>query len=205
MIHITGQHYLARFDPAMGSDHCRARAVNDVQHLGILEDQCTQAVGRTGFTQAQVERVQVQVAQVFQCAQVQRALQVIGHCRTVQQLHLLAHATAAGLGLEGAQFVHVRRFHCRMQVAALEVAVDAIARHALLDHLMSAPAQVPDEVVDFATQVVAHLRAHGLITRQAAGDLATIAPAGTPADAVGFDDGHLQATLGQAPPPWPRR
>ena len=133
----------------------------------------------------------------FQRAQVQRALQVLGHAIAVQQLYLLAHAAPPGLGFECAQLVHVRGLHGRVQVAALEVAVDVVACHALLDHLVPAPAQVPDEVIDLGTQAVAHLRAHGFVARQAAGDLAAVAPAGTPADAVGFDDGHLQATLGQ--------
>ncbi|MNE23299.1 hypothetical protein D3C80_1165470 [compost metagenome] len=84
-----------------------------------------------------------------------------------------------------------------MQVAALEVAVDAVAFHPLRDDLVAAPAQVPDEVIDLVPELVAHLLAHRFIAREAAGDLAAVAPAGAPADAIGFDNGDLQAAFGQ--------
>jgi hypothetical protein len=40
-----------------------------------------------------------------------------------------------------------------VQVAVLEVAGDAVFRHALPDDLVPAPAQVPDEVVDVIAEV----------------------------------------------------
>ncbi|MCY1460445.1 hypothetical protein D9M71_780030 [compost metagenome] len=86
----------------MGSHQRRLIAMNDVQHLGVFEDQCAQAVRGTGFTEAQVERVQVQVAAVLQGAEVQRALQVFAHGALVEQLDLISHAAALGLGGEGA-------------------------------------------------------------------------------------------------------
>ncbi len=101
--------------------------------------------------------MQVQVAQVLQGAHVQWALQVLSHCRAVEHLNLLAHAPALRFGLERAQLVHVRGFHGGMQMATLEVTVDAVARYALLDYLVATPAQVPDEVIDLGAQVVAHL------------------------------------------------
>ncbi|MNH31064.1 hypothetical protein D3C79_913970 [compost metagenome] len=79
----------------------------------------------------------------------------------------------------------------------LEVAGDAVFLHPLLDDLVPAPAQVPDEVIHFTAQAVAHLRAHGFVAREAAGDLAAVAAAGAPADAVGFHHRHFQAALGQ--------
>ncbi len=141
--------------------------------------------------------MQVQVAQVLQRAQVQRAVQVLAHRLAVEHLHLLAHAAPLGFVGEGLQFGHVRRLHGRVQVAVLEVAVDGIAFDPLLDDVVAAKAQLPDEIVHVIAQALAHLFAHGLVTRQAAGDLAAVAPAGAPADTVGFDDGHLQAALGQ--------
>jgi len=197
VVNVAGQHHLACFDPTVGGDDRRAWPVDDVQDFGVFEDQRAQAVGRARLAQAQVERVQVQVAQVLQRAQVQRALQVPGDTVAVEQLHLVAHAAAFGFGLEVAQLLHVRRFHRRMQMAALEVAVDAITLDPLLDDLVPAPAQVPDEIIDFGAQVVAHLCSHGLVTGQAAGDLAAVATAGPPANPVGLDDRHLQAALGQ--------
>ncbi|MNQ37083.1 hypothetical protein D3C85_506170 [compost metagenome] len=62
---------------------------------------------------------------------------------------------------------------------------------------MPAPAQVPDEIIDFITNGAAHLFAHGFIARQAAGDLAAVAPGGAPADLVAFDDGDFQAFFGE--------
>ncbi|MCY1430867.1 hypothetical protein D9M71_468240 [compost metagenome] len=197
MVDVAGQQHLLGVDPATAGDHRRAVAVDDVLHFGMLEDQRAQAGGGLGFADAQVERVQVHVAGVLDGADVEVGGQVLAHAGGVQQGHFVAHASAHRFFIGSLQLVHVRGLHRRMQVAALEVAVDAIARHTLLDHLVPAPAQVPDEIVDLGTQAVAHLRAHGFVARQAAGDLAAIAPAGAPADAVGFDDGHLQATLGQ--------
>ncbi|MNH47525.1 hypothetical protein D3C79_1108080 [compost metagenome] len=51
--------------------------------------------------------MQVQVAQVFQRAQVQRALQVFGNRVAVEHVHLITHAAALRFGLEGAQLVEV--------------------------------------------------------------------------------------------------
>ncbi|MCY1407211.1 hypothetical protein D9M71_225020 [compost metagenome] len=181
----------------MGGDHCRAVAVNDIQHLGVFENQRSQALCGAGFAQAQVERVQVHVAGVFQRTQVQVALQVLAHAGLVEQSHLVTHAASLGLVAKGTQLVHVRRLHGRMQVPVLEVAGNAVLVDPLLDDLVAAPAQVPDEIVDVVTQGGAHLLTHGLVARQAAGDLAAVAPAGAPADAVGFDDRDLEPAFGQ--------
>ena len=50
----------------------------------FLANERTQAVGGARFAQAQVERVQVQVAQVFQRAEVQRRIEVLAHAVAVQ-------------------------------------------------------------------------------------------------------------------------
>lgn len=141
--------------------------------------------------------MQVQVATVLEGAQVQRALQMFADGIAIEQVHQVAHATALGFVVARLQFIHVRRLHRCVQVPALEIAVDAVALHAPLDDLVAPPAQVPDEIVHVFTQALAHLRAHGLVTRQAAGDLTAVASASAPADAVGFDNGHLQAAFGQ--------
>ena len=90
-----------------------------------------------------------------------------------------------------------RGFHCRVQVAVLEVAVDAVFGDPGLDNLLAAPAQAPDKIVHFRAQRFVHLLAHRLVARQAACDLAAIAAAGTPADLVGLYKGDLEAALGQ--------
>ncbi|MNJ68398.1 hypothetical protein D3C77_646440 [compost metagenome] len=107
MIDVTGQQNLLGFNPTLGGDDSRVIAMDNLQHLGVFEDQRTQVMRRARFAQAQVERVQVQVAQVFQGTQVQRALQVFGHGLLVEQLHLIAHAPALRLSFEGLQFTHV--------------------------------------------------------------------------------------------------
>ncbi|MND45433.1 hypothetical protein D3C80_362920 [compost metagenome] len=152
---------------------------------------------RARFAQAQVEWVQVQVAQVLQGTKVQRALQVLGHGLLVQQLHLVAHAPTLRLRFEGLQLTHMRGLHRRMQVTALEVAGDAVALDPLFDNLMPAPAQMPDEVIDVFTKFFTHLFAHGFVAREATGDLAAVTPAGAPTNPVGLDDGDLQAAFGQ--------
>ncbi|MOA08872.1 hypothetical protein D3C78_1286720 [compost metagenome] len=196
MVDVARQQDLLGFDSPLRGDHCWLLAMDDVQHFGVLEDQRAQAMRCTGFAQAQVERVQVQVAQVLQRAQVQRALQVFGHGVAIEQLHLVAHAAALRFGCESLQLMHVRGLHRRMQVTALEVAVDAIACDPLFDDLMPAPAQVPDEVVDVFAELFAHLLAHRLVTRKAASHLAAVATAGAPTNAVGLDNGDFQAAFG---------
>jgi hypothetical protein len=39
----------------------------------------------------------------------------------------------------------------------------------LLDDLVPAPAQVPDEIVDFIAEAATHLLTHGFLAREAAG------------------------------------
>ncbi|MCY1363473.1 hypothetical protein D9M69_502380 [compost metagenome] len=141
--------------------------------------------------------MQVHVAGVLDRAVVEVALQQIAHLVAVEQADLVAHATVHRLFVILAQAGHVRGFVCGVQVAVLEVAGDAVFFHALPDDLVPAPAQVPDEIIDFITNGAAHLFAHGFIARQAAGDLAAIAPGGAPADLVGLDDGYLVAAFGQ--------
>ncbi|MNO87711.1 hypothetical protein D3C76_791360 [compost metagenome] len=171
--------------------------MDDVQHFRVFEDQCAQAGRRLRLADAQVERVQVHVAGVLEGTAVDIAAQVRAHAGGVEQGDLVAHATTLGFLAGGFQLVHVRRFHRRVQVAELQVALDAVFLHAAPDDVVTAPAQVPDEVVDVVAQPLAHLLAHRGIAGQAAGDLPAIAPAGAPADLVGLDDGDLVATLGE--------
>src|SRR5471032_2903448 len=139
----------------------------------------------------------VQVARVFQRTEVQRAVQMLTHSGLIEQTDLIAHAAPLYLVVESTQFAQVRGLHRRVQVAVLEVAVNGVRIHALLDDLVTTPAQVPDEVVHLRAKAVAHLPAHGLIARQAAGDLPTIAPTGAPADPVGFDNRDLEPAFSQ--------
>src|SRR5690606_2014527 len=189
--------HLFGLDAAAPGDHRRTRTVNDIQHFGMLEDQRTQAFGRLGLANAQIERVQVHVAGVLDRPAVQVAAQLRTHPGAVEQRYLVTHATTQRLVVGGLELIHMAGLHRRMQVAVLEVAVDAVPGHTALDDLVAAPAQVPDEVVHLVTQGFAHLLAHGLVTGQAAGDLPAVAPTGAPADLVGLHHGYLEATLGQ--------
>ncbi|MNG07939.1 hypothetical protein D3C84_912650 [compost metagenome] len=119
------------------------------------------------------------------------------HSRAVQQGDAVAQAAALGLVMEATQLIHMGGFHCRVQVAVLEVAVDAVPGDPGLDNLLAAPAQTPDKIVHFRAQRFVHLLAHRLVARQAAGDLAAIAAAGTPADLLGLYQGDLEAALSQ--------
>ncbi|MNS91277.1 hypothetical protein D3C72_1253590 [compost metagenome] len=78
-----------------------------------------------------------------------------------------------------------------------EIALNAVLVDALLDDFMSAPAQVPDEIIDLVAEFRAHLFAHRTIAGKAAGDLSAVAPGGAPADLVAFDDGDFQAFFGE--------
>ena len=141
--------------------------------------------------------MQVHVAGVLDRAVVQVAFQVLTHALGIEQGDLAAQATAHGLLVGCFQLGHVHRLHRRVQVAVLEVALDAVLGNAALDDLVTAPAQVPDEILDLAAEGLAHLLVHGPFAGQAAGDLAAIAAGGAPADLVGFDHRHLEAALGQ--------
>ncbi|MCY1430516.1 hypothetical protein D9M71_464660 [compost metagenome] len=141
--------------------------------------------------------MQVHVAGVLQRSAVDVRVQVRAHAGGVEQGDLIAHAAALGFLTGGLQLVHVRRLHRRVQVAELQVALDAVFLHAAPDDVVAAPAQVPDEVVDVIAQPLAHLLAHGAVAGKAAGDLAAVAPAGAPADLVGLDDRDLVTALGQ--------
>ncbi|MND96124.1 hypothetical protein D3C80_884040 [compost metagenome] len=197
MVDVAGQQHLVGVDVSVGGAHSRRVPMDDLQHFAVLEDQRTEAFGCAGLADAQVERVQVHVAGVLDRAVVEVALQQVAHLAAVEQADLVAHATVHRLFVILAQAGHVRGFVRGVQVAVLEVAGDAVFFHALPDDLVPAPAQVPDEIIDFITDGAAHLFAHGFIARQAAGDLAAIAPGGTPADLVAFDDGDLQAFFRQ--------
>ncbi len=197
VVDIAGKQNLLRLDPSLAGNHRRPRAVDDIQHLGMFEDQRAEAGRRPGLADAQVERVQVHVAGVLQRAAVQLGLQVGLDAGLVQQDHLVAHAAAHRLLVGGLQLAHVAGLHRRVQVAMAKVAGDAVLLHPLADDLVAAPAQVPDEVLDLGAQPLAHLLVHRRVAGQAAGDLAAVAPAGAPADAMGLDQGYLVATLGQ--------
>ncbi|MCY1537092.1 hypothetical protein D9M68_725770 [compost metagenome] len=151
VVDVAGQQHLLGIDPAAAGDHRRAVAVDDVLHLGVFEDQRPQAGGGLGLADAQVERVQVHVAGVLDGADVEVGVQVAAHAGGIQQGHFVAHAAAHRFFIGGLQLVHVRGLHGRVQVAVLEVALDAVLGHAVLDDLVAAPAQVPDEVVDLGT------------------------------------------------------
>ncbi|MNM71052.1 hypothetical protein D3C81_827040 [compost metagenome] len=197
MIDVAGQQHLIGVDAAMGGAHPRRVAMDDLQHFAVFEDQRTETFRRPRFADAQVERVQVHVAGVLDRAVVEVALQQVAHLAAVEQADLIAHAAPHGFVVILAQILHVARLVSSMQVAVLEVAGDAVFLDPLLDDLVSAPAQVPDEIVDFLADGAAHLLAHGFIAREAAGDLATVAPGGAPADFFAFNDGDFQAFFRQ--------
>lgn len=197
VVDVAGQQHLLGVDPALGGDHCRVFAVDDLQHFAVLENQCPQAFGGPGFAEAQIQRVQVQVAGVLDGAVVEVAFQQAAHLGPVQQADFVAHAAAQRFFVIGAQARQVAGLVGRVQMTVLEVAGDGVFFHPLLDDPVSAPAQVPDEIIDLVAQFAAHLLAHGRIAGKAAGDLATVAPGGAPADLVAFDDGDFQAALGQ--------
>ncbi|MNO80616.1 hypothetical protein D3C76_718280 [compost metagenome] len=96
-------------------------------------------------------------------------MQQVAHLAAVEQADVVAHATAQRFVVVLAQTVHVHRFVRGVQVTVLEVAGDAVFLHPLLDDLVPAPAQVPDEVIDVFAQGAAHLCAHRFFTREAAG------------------------------------
>ncbi|MNO69933.1 hypothetical protein D3C76_607970 [compost metagenome] len=124
-------------------------------------------------------------------------MQQVAHLAAVEQADVIGHATAQRFVMVFAQTVHVAGLVGGVQVAVLEVAGDGVFLHPLLDDLVTAPAQVPDEVIDFFAEGAAHLFAHRFVAREAAGDLAAVAPGGAPADLVAFDDGDLQAFFRQ--------
>ncbi|MNL36202.1 hypothetical protein D3C87_1582720 [compost metagenome] len=133
------------------------------------------------------------VAGVLDRAVVEVALQQVAHLAAVEQADFIRHATPYGFVVILAQALHVAGLVSGVQMAVFEIAGDAVFFDALLDDLVTAPAQVPDEVVDFLAEGAAHLFAHCFIARQAPGDLATVAPGGAPADFMAFDDGDFQA------------
>ena len=55
---------------------------------------------------------------------------------------------------------------------------------------------MPDEVVHFLAQAVAHLLVHGFVVGQVVSDLVVVVFVGVPVDFVGFHYGHFQAVLG---------
>ncbi|MNF83305.1 hypothetical protein D3C84_656270 [compost metagenome] len=197
MVDVAGQQHLIGIDAAMGGAHAGRVAMDDFQHFAVFEDQCAQAFGRPRFTDAQVERVQMHVAGVLDCAVIEIALQQVAYLAAVEQADLVAHATTHRFVVILAQAVHVAGLVRGMQVTVFEVAGDAVFLDALLDDLVPAPAQVPDEIVDLIANGATHLFAHRFIAREAAGDLAAIAPGGAPADFITFDNGDFQAFFRQ--------
>jgi hypothetical protein len=197
VIDVAGEHHLIGIDLAVSRAHTRRSAVNDLQHFAVFEDQRTETFRRPRFTDAQVERVQMHVAGVLDCAVIELALQQVAHLAAVEQADLIAQPAAHGFFIIVAQSSHVAGFVGRVQMTVFEVALDAVFLDALLDDFMPAPAQVPDEIVDVIAEFRAHLFAHRAVAGEAAGDLAAIAPGGAPADLVAFDDGDFQAFFGE--------
>lgn len=52
MVDIAGKQNLLRLDPSLAGNHRRPRAVDDIQHLGMFEDQRAEAGRRPGLADA---------------------------------------------------------------------------------------------------------------------------------------------------------
>ncbi len=92
------------------------------------------------------------VARVLDCAVVEVALQQVAHLTAVEQADFVAEAATHGFLVIIAQTGHVARLVSRVQMTVFEVALNAVLLDPLPDDLMPAPAQVPDEIVDFIAE-----------------------------------------------------
>ncbi|MNS91276.1 hypothetical protein D3C72_1253580 [compost metagenome] len=110
MIDVAGEHHLLGVDLAVGGSYARRSAVNDLQHFAVFEDQCPETFRRPRFTDAQVERVQMHVAGVLDCAVVQVALQQITYLTAVEQADLIAQSATHGFFIILTQISHVAGF-----------------------------------------------------------------------------------------------
>ncbi|MNO90214.1 hypothetical protein D3C76_817200 [compost metagenome] len=155
---------------------------------------CAQALRHGRFAEGQVERVQVAGAHVHHAADVAVGADHAAHLFLRDQTQLVAVAEALQLLVVLAETLDVRGLVRQVAVAPGQVAVDAVPLDPAADDFHRLQAHQ----LELAYTLGADHRLELLDTMADAADqLATVTPAGAPADAMGFQQHHRQAALRQ--------
>ena len=158
----------------------------------MLKHPHTGLLGRAQQTQRVFQRVQVARHLFIGRRRVTRTVDVLSHRIALGPAHLNA-ALAQIIGI-AAQLPRLARAVGHVQVARLPIGVDAMLRHALLHPLHRLHRHLPSAVgVGLAQLCFERPLAAGVTHNR----LPTVAPTGAAAHAVGFQQHHRQATLGQ--------
>ncbi len=191
---VAGQHQGGGPHLALGGVYADLGAVVDAGDRRVFKQLHAQAGGGGRFAEGQVERVQMTRAHVDHAADILVGADHAGHVlgRDHAQLVLVAEAAQFG-GIFGKLLV-IAGLVGQVAVAPGQVAVDLVlATRRRTISTASRPISFK-----FAHAVLADHRCELLeAMADAANQLSAIAPAGAPANQMGFQEHHREAALGQ--------
>ncbi len=159
----------------------------------MLEDLNAQLVCGPGFAGAEVERVQMAIAHVDQAADISVSADRLLRFGFGEQAVFPRKPVFFQLGHILFEVTGLAPVLGDVDVAGFQVTVDRVFLHPLVHDFVAAPAHVPDGPGNVFAKMFDDL----FVAAEAANQLAAVAARSAPADAVGFDQRHLVAALGQ--------
>ncbi len=126
----------------------------DIEDFRVLEYLDPKPARHIRFAEAEVQGMDMHVAAVDETGGIKIGADDIAHGLAIDHLDLVAHAARNGHLIERLQLWNVRRLPGGLHVAEFQVAADAVFFDAIADDPLSAPAQVPDEVLRLGPSVL---------------------------------------------------
>jgi len=159
----------------------------------LFEDLRAEVVRRAGFSDAQVQRMQVAVAVANEAAEIGIGAQPVAGLFAVPDFVFVGEIMALPVCGVFFEIVQVPRLQRRLDKAAFQIALNAVFLDPLVDNVVATPFQVPQHVGDAWPVFLADL----FQSADAIDELPAIPSGGAPADPVGFDERDEIAAFGQ--------
>ena len=162
--------------------------------LRLLEQAYAQRLRRGRLAKRQIQRVQVPGAHIQQAAEVTLRADHGGQVRSRYPLQRMRITQAQQVGIVFVEALEVTRLGCQVAITPGQVAIDGIAFDALANDLHRLEAHALELIHTLFAEDVGELLD---IMADAADQLAAVAPAGAPADAVRFQQDDAEPAFGQ--------
>ncbi|MCY1526586.1 hypothetical protein D9M68_616200 [compost metagenome] len=190
---VAGHDHELGLHAALRGMHHRVGTALDACGRALLVDHATQGLGRGGFAQGQVQRVDVAAAHVQHAADVIVGRGDFTNALGVQHLQLGMTVALPQLLLR-LQMLHLLRGEGCEHAAVLQVALDVVLLDAVADDAAALERHLAHQL---GMPGVGGALDHVDIAAIAVHDLAAVAAGGTKTYLGGFEDGYLEAVLQQ--------
>ncbi|MND64867.1 hypothetical protein D3C80_562150 [compost metagenome] len=190
---VTGHDHEFGLHAALRGMHHRVGTALDARGRALLVDHATQGLGRGGFAQGQVQRVDVAAAHVQHAADVAVACDYFTDALLVHQLELVV-AKAFPQALLRLQVAHLFRGDGCEHATVFQVALDIVLGDTLTNDAATFECHLAQQLCLLGADGALD---HVDVTAVAVDDLAAVAAGRAKTNLGGFDDADLEAVFQQ--------